>query len=121
MKYKEFDVAAKEHSDRLADLLRAAGVRFTQRPVKDPARQSVYAIRVHPADLVRANEVHAEAVRREGEALVRTLRLVCRRYSAKDMLEALEPNSAGYYASGVHHGEPFDPARYRVVRGGCDH
>ena len=54
MKYKEFVVAAKEHSDRLADLLRAAGVRFKQRLVNDPARRSVYTIWVHPEDLGRA-------------------------------------------------------------------
>src|SRR5215813_4317985 len=113
MKYTEFDVAGKEYSDRLAELLRVAGIRFTQRPADDPARKAVYVIRVHPADLDRANEVHAEDSRRQRETLIRTLPFVRRRYSDKDMLETLEPNSAGYYASSVYHGEPFDPGRYR--------
>src|SRR5262245_43056976 len=121
MKYREFAVSIEEYSDRLADLLRVAGIRFTQRPVDDPARKSVYVIRVHPADLDRANELHAQDVRRQRETFLRTLPFVRRRYSDKDMLETLEPNSAGYYASSVYHGEPFDPARYRLVRGGWDH
>jgi hypothetical protein len=37
------------------------------------------------------------------------------------MLLALEPNEVGFYISGAYHGEPFDPARFRIVRGGWDH
>ncbi|MBA2227503.1 hypothetical protein [Thermogemmata fonticola] len=37
------------------------------------------------------------------------------------MLLALESNEAGYYVSGIYHGEPFAPTRYRLVRGGWDH
>ncbi len=121
MGYEEFDVADKEHSDRLADLLRAAGIRFEQRAATDARRRAAYVISVHPEDLGRANEVHAEATRRENEAFVRTLRFVRRPYSDQDMLLTLQPNDAGYYASSVYHGEPFDPTRYRVVRGGWDH
>jgi hypothetical protein len=121
MDYKEFDVAGKEHSDRLADLLRAAGIRFEQRATTEPGRRPVSVINVHPEDLGRADEIHAEARRQESEAFVRTLRFVRRPYSDQDMLLALEPNDAGYYASRVYHGEPFDPAQYRVVRGGWDH
>jgi hypothetical protein len=121
MDYKEFDVAGKEHSDRLADLLRAAGIRIEQRAVTEPGRRPVTVISVHPEDLGRANEIDAEARRQEDEAFVRTLHFVRRLYSDQDMLLALEPNDAGYYASHVYHGEPFDPAQYRVVRGGWDH
>ncbi len=121
MDYKEFDVAGNEHSDRLADLLRATGIRFEQRAVTEPGRRQVSVICVHPEDLGRANEIHAQAKRQESEAFVRTLRFVRRPYSDKDMLLALEPNDAGYYASHVYHGQPFDPAQYRVVGGGWDH
>jgi hypothetical protein len=122
MKFKEFDVAGKkERSDRLADMLRAAGIRFEQRTMTKAGRGPVYVIRVHPEDLGRAGEVHAEATRREDEAFVRTLQFVRRTYGGQDMLIALEPNEAGYYASRVYHGEPFDPTRSRVVRGGWDH
>src|SRR5438045_3582963 len=122
MNYQEYDVVAgKEHSDRLADSLRAAGIRFEQRTVTEPGRRLVYVINVHPDDLGRADEVHEEAMRREKEAFVRTLRFNRRPYCDQDMLESLEPNDAGYYGSFVYHGEPFDQARYRVVRGGWDH
>jgi hypothetical protein len=65
--------------------------------------------------------VHANDERQRSEAFVRTLPFVRRRYSDKDMLETLEPNSDGYYASSVYHGERFDPAKFRVVPGGWDH
>jgi len=120
MKYKEFDVAAKKHSDRLAETLRAAEIRFEQR-VAMRRRRSVYVICVHPDDFYQAAEVRAQSEQREREAFVRTLRFVRLPYSDRDMLLALEPNEAGYYASGIYHGEPFDSARYRVVRGGWDH
>ncbi len=96
MGYEEFDVADKEHSDRLADLLRAAGIRFEQRAATDARRRAAYVISVHPEDLGRANEVHAEATRRENEAFVRTLRFVRRPYSDQDMLLTLQPNDAGW-------------------------
>jgi hypothetical protein len=122
MDSKEFDVTAdKDLSDRLADLLREAGIRFEQCTVTDRGRQPLYIIRVHPEDLQRAHDVHAEATRREMEAFVRTLRFVRCPFSNQDMLLALEPNEAGYYVSAIYHGEPFDPTRYRVVRGGWDH
>ena len=122
MNYKEFDVVGgKEHSDRLADLLRAAGIRLEQHAVTEAGRRSVHVISVHPEDLRRAGELHAEATRREREAFVRTLGFVRRPYSDQDMLLALEPNDAGCYVSSVYHGEPFDSAQYRLVRGGWDH
>src|SRR4051794_10232150 len=114
MDYKEFDVAGKDHSERLAGLLRAAGIRFEQRAVEEPGRRTVSVICVHPEDLGRANEISAQARRQEKDAFVRTLQFVRRPYSDKDMLLALKPNDAGYYASQVYHGEPFDPAEYRV-------
>jgi hypothetical protein len=121
MRYRDFDLATREPSDRLADLLRTAGIRFKQRPLNDPTRPSVYSLRVHPDDLDRANEIRAEAVRQSQEAFVRMLHFVRRTYCGQDTLVSREPNEAGYYVSVVYHGESFDPARYRVVRGGWDH
>jgi hypothetical protein len=37
------------------------------------------------------------------------------------MLMAREPDDAGFYVSGLYHGEPFDETRFRVVKGGWDH
>jgi hypothetical protein len=121
MDYEDFDFSGKEQSDRVADLLRPAGIRFEQRVETEPGRRPTSIISVHPEDIARANELHNEAKRQEKEAFVRTLLFVRRPYSDRDMLLALEPNEGGFYASQIYHGEPFDIAQYRVVRGGWDH
>ncbi len=119
--YHEFDVAGKESSDRLAGLLRAAGIRFEQRALTETRRRPVYSISVHPEDVAQADELRAEDTRREKDAFVRTLHLVRRPYGVRNMLVALKPNEDGLYASCVYDGAPFDPTRYRVVGGGWDH
>ena len=121
MRYRDFHLGSKAHSDRLADLLRAVGIRFKQRPLNDPARPSVYSLRVHPDDLDRANAIQAEAVRQSKEVFVRMLHFVRRTYCSQDTLVSREPNEDGYYVSAAYHGEAFDPARYRVVRDRWDH
>ncbi len=60
-------------------------------------------------------------LRRRKEDTARTLVFFRQPYTAEDMLIARQPNEAGYYASRPYHGEPFDAACFRLVRGGWDH
>jgi hypothetical protein len=122
MNFIDFDFAAnKARSDHVADLLRHAGVRFEQRVETETGRRPVYVIAVHADDNSLAEELRAEATRRENEAFIRTQRFVRQPYTNKDMLVAREPNEAGYLVSGVYQGEPFDETRFRLVREGWDH
>jgi len=57
MNFEDFHiVAVKETSDRLANLLRRAGVRIRQRVITEIGRPE-YVIAVHPDDLDRAEQV----------------------------------------------------------------
>jgi hypothetical protein len=60
-------------------------------------------------------------MRREREAHVQDMRFVRQRYEATDMLVSLRRNEAGFIISQPYQGEPFDPKRARVVKGGWDH
>jgi hypothetical protein len=121
-KFKDFDFAAlKEKSDKVADRLRVAGIRFSQRITKETGRRPVYVIAVHPADLGRAGELMLAAVRRDKEGFVRKLSFVRQPYADKDMLIARAPNEAGYYVSGIYDGKPYDETKFRLVPGGWDH
>jgi hypothetical protein len=121
MDYREFDVAAKDRSDRLAQSLRAAGIRFEQCATTQAQGRPEYVINVHHEDLDRASEIYGDVMRRDNEAFVRTLHFVRHTFTGRDMLKALQPNEAGYYASCIHHGGQFDPTRWCLVRGGWDH
>jgi hypothetical protein len=120
-KFKQFDVdARKERSDKLADLLRSAGIRLSQ-GVREMNGRPVNVIAVHPDDMERSEEVKLAAMRRENEDFVKTLRFTRRPYSDKDMLITREPNEDGFYVSGIYDGKPYDETRFRLVSGGWDH
>lgn len=122
LKYKEFDVVSvKEKSDAVAEMLSKAGIRFTQRISKPRTIRPVFVIAVHPDDVTQADQVQMAARQREFEDFARSLSFVRRPFSDKDMLVAREPNDAGYYISGIYHGEVFDETKFRVVKGGWDH
>jgi hypothetical protein len=54
-------VARKEVSDRIADLLRSAGVRIEERVITEIGRPE-YVIAVHVEDVERASEVFSHGV-----------------------------------------------------------
>jgi hypothetical protein len=62
-----------------------------------------------------------DEMRREREERARQHRYVRQRFTDQDMLEALEANEAGFYASFPYYGEQYDETRFRFVRGGWDH
>ena len=62
MNFEDFHIVAfKETSDRIADLLRRAGVRIRQRVIMEIGRPE-YVIAVHPEDLDRAGQVFSSDV-----------------------------------------------------------
>jgi hypothetical protein len=57
MNFEDFHiVAVKQTSERIADLLRRAGIRIQQRVITEIGRPE-YVIAVHPDDLERAAQV----------------------------------------------------------------
>ncbi len=53
--------------------------------------------------------------------MLRRLHFILQTYSAEDMLIAREPDDAGFFASHLYYGGPFDESRYRLIRAGWDH
>lgn len=74
-----------------------------------------------PLEVWLAMKHQLDEMRRKAEERARRHRYVRQRFADQDMLIAREPNQAGFYASFPYHGEPYEEARFRVVRGGWDH
>jgi hypothetical protein len=62
MNFEDFHIVAlKETSDRVADLLRSAGVRIQQRVITEIGKPE-YVIAVHPDDVDRAGQAFSNDV-----------------------------------------------------------